>query len=617
MVCRSVRTSAFSARKQRGYPVAILAVGKWPLARLLVVVRHLLRLGPTTPLGARREADLVLSIRTPSLYQGYPVGYLIAWRNPTVKLKDGTSSSGKRILIDGQQRMTALMAALLGREVLTKDYETVRIRIGFHPQEEKFEVSNPAIKKDAAWIPDISELFTPEAKLLQVTRDYTAANPGADENKVFEALEKLRKTINNHVGIIDLAEDLDIETVTEIFIRVNSAGSELSQADFAMSKIAVNESYGGNMLRKAIDYFCHLAVAPEFLSRIEKNDKSFAESEFFPQMRWLKDVNDDIYDPTYTDMLRVAFTSEFGRGKLQDLVALLSGRNFETKQFEDAIAEQSFGRLKKGILAFISKTHFDRITMILRSAGFVTRDLIGGQNAVNFAYIMYLRGRSEGVPAADLERLVRRWYAMSILRGRYTGSPETAFDFDIRQIEARGLTVYAESVFENELPASFWTGMLPQLLDTSSGQSPYFLAYQAAQVKLGDRGFLSRDITVLDLLMNRSDVHHVYPKKHLKSQGLPRGRYNQIANFVLAQSEINIAVGDKAPEKYFAELADQADGGKKRYGGITSREEMRANFRMSCLPESLLAGEIPSYDDFLDDRRRLMALKIKMWFEAL
>ena len=112
-------------------------------------------------------------------------------------------------------------------------------------------------------------------------------------------------------------------------------------------------------------------------------------------MRWLKDVNDDIYDPTYTDMLRVAFTSEFRRGKLQDLVALLSGRNFETKQFEEAIAEESFARLKKGVLAFINKTHFERITMILRSAGFVTSDLIGGQNAVNFAYILYLRGRAE------------------------------------------------------------------------------------------------------------------------------------------------------------------------------------------------------------------------------
>ena len=154
-------------------------------------------------------------------------------------------------------------------------------------------------------------------------------------------------------------------------------------------------------------------------------------------------------------------------------------------------------------------------------------------------------------------------------------------------------------------------------MDTSSSNSPYFLAYQAAQVKLGDRGFLSRDITVLDLLMNRSDVHHVYPRNHLKKQGLARGRYNQIANFVLAQSEINIAIGDRAPEVYFKELAEQCAGGKKRYGGIVDVAEMRVNLRMSCLPDSLLDGQIPDYDGFLEERRKLMALKIKSWFEAL
>ncbi|HYI26907.1 MAG TPA: DUF262 domain-containing protein [Bradyrhizobium sp.] len=169
-----------------------------------------------------------------SLYQGYPIGYLIAWRNPTVRLKDGTPSAGKRILIDGQQRVTALMAALLGQQVLTKDYETVRIRIAFHPIEEKFEVANPAIQKDAAWIEDVAKLFAPDAKLLQITKAYALANKGVEEDALFSTLERLRKIINNHVGIIELAEDLDIETVTEIFIRVNSAGATLSQADFAM-----------------------------------------------------------------------------------------------------------------------------------------------------------------------------------------------------------------------------------------------------------------------------------------------------------------------------------------------------------------------------------------------
>ncbi len=197
-----------------------------------------------------------------SLYRGYPVGYLIAWRNPNVRLKDGTTSAGKRILIDGQQRVTALMASILGIEVLTKDYETIRIKIAFNPLEEKFEVSTPIIAKDPAWIDDIATVFAPDAKMLQLTKRYAKANKGTDEDAIFTVLERLRKIINNHVGIIELAKDLDIEKVTEIFIRVNSAGAELSQADFAMSKIASNDKFGGNTLRKAIDYFCHLGACP-------------------------------------------------------------------------------------------------------------------------------------------------------------------------------------------------------------------------------------------------------------------------------------------------------------------------------------------------------------------
>src|SRR5215831_11960979 len=125
-----------------------------------------------------------------SLYHGYPIGYLITWRNPTVKLKDGTSSAGKRILIDGQQRVTALMAALLGREVLTKDYETLRVRIAFHPREERFEVANPAIQKDVAWIADVAEVFAPDASLTELTDVYAHKNVDIDRKKISLVLEK-------------------------------------------------------------------------------------------------------------------------------------------------------------------------------------------------------------------------------------------------------------------------------------------------------------------------------------------------------------------------------------------------------------------------------------------
>ena len=552
-----------------------------------------------------------------SLYAGFPVGYLITWRNPTVRLKDGTYSAGKRILIDGQQRVTALMAALLGRDVLTKDYETTRITIAFNPVEEKFEVANPAIEKNAEWIGDVSSMFGADADFLGIVDAYATANPSVDRKQVGKILQRLTKITGNNVGVIELAEDLDIETVTEIFIRVNSAGVTLSQADFAMSKIAANMEYGGARLRKAIDYFCHLAKAPDQFARIEKADSDFAKSDFWPKIKWLKDANDDLYDPSYTDILRVAFTSRFERGRLQDLVALLSGRNFETKTYEADIAEQSFATLKEGVLDFINKTHFDRITMILRSAGLVINDLIGSQNAVNFAYILYLKGRALNLPAAELESLVRRWYAMSVLRGRYAGAPESAYDQDIRLISAQGLRKYVNAVVASELPASFWTGMLPQLMDTSSATSPYFQVYRAAQAKLGDKGFLSRDITVRDLLLNRADVHHVFPRNLLKKQGLQRGRYNQIANFVVAQSEINISIGDEAPNKVFAALRAQVTGGPVRFGGIMDRETLEENLTQNCIPLSLLDDEAMSYDEFLIERRKLMAGRIKTWFEGL
>lgn len=552
-----------------------------------------------------------------SLYQGYPVGYLIAWRNPTVKLKDGTPSAGKRVLIDGQQRVTALMASILGREVLNKDYETVRIKIAFNPLREDFEVSNPAKTNSSEWIDDVAAVFAAGASLFKLADEYVKANPDCDKEKVYLVLERLRSITNNHVGIIELDDDLDIETVTEVFIRVNSAGASLSQADFAMSKIAANETYGGNQLRKAIDYFCHMSVAPDFYAKIKNGDPAFAASEFFPKMAWLKDVNDDIYDPSYTDMLRVAFTSRFNRGKLQDLVALLSGRNFETKQFEDAIAEESFGKLKAGILDFVNQTHFERFTMILRSAGFVASSLISSQNVVNFAYVVYLKGRAAGLPPAEIERTVRRWFVMSVLTSRYSASPETKFDEDVRSMESQGITAYADAVIASQLSESYWTGLLPRNLETSSASSPFFLAYQAAQVKLGDKGFLSRDITALDLILNRCDVHHLYPRNHLKGQGLTKAKYNQIANFVLTQTEINIAIGDKAPEAYFAELAAQCSGGAQKYGGIDDREEMRANLRANCVPERLLDGDVPAFDDYLDERRKLMAAKIREYFGKL
>lgn len=552
-----------------------------------------------------------------SLYHGYPIGYLIAWRNPNVKLKDGSLSAGKRILIDGQQRVTALMAALLGRKVINKDYKKVYIKIAFHPIKRIFEVSNPAIEKNKEWLPDISSIYSADLKIIKLVSEYCAKNEAAEQDDIYESVELLKSLVNNHIGLIELNSNLDIETVTEIFIRINSAGAVLSQADFAMSKIAANEIYGGNTLRKCIDYFCHLAVAPDFYEHLVEVDKEFTQTAYFPKMSWLKNENDDLYDPSYTDMLRVAFTSEFKRGRLQDLVALLSGRNFETRQYEERIAEESFERLKKGIYNFMNETHFKRFVMILRSAGFVESFMIRSQNTINVAYMIYLHLKSQNMVAAKTESFVRKWFVLSILTGRYSGSPESQIDFDIKQINELGFEQYARRVENAELSDAFWDFGLPQQFNTSVASSPYFNVYLAAQVKMNDKGFLSRDITVQDLITHRGDVHHIFPKDYLKRRGLPRGRYNQIANYVIMQSEINIAIGNKAPSDYFQELWDQCNGGGLKYGGITEKNELAENLSMNCIPNGMENKTIEHYDDFLQERRNLMALKIKKYYAKL
>ena len=549
-----------------------------------------------------------------SLYQGFPIGYVITWRNPNIKLKDGSSSEGKKILIDGQQRITALTAAILGDFVINKDYQRIRIKIAFNPIQEKFEVQTPVILKDKQWIPDISDVLSGAHNSFTYINNYLQSNPDCEQDKIVNAISKLFNLTKKQIGLIDLAAELDIETVTEIFIRINSQGVVLSQADFAMSKIAANDNYGGQTLRKAIDYFCHLAVSPEFYQFIADNDKEFATTEFFQKMSWLRNENDDLYDPSYTDMLRVAFTTQFNRAKMSDLVSLLSGRNFETRTFEEDIAENSFSKLKEGILNFMNETNFKRFIMIIKSAGFIDKGMIRSQTALNFAYIVYLKLRLKGIDQGLIEIYVRKWFVYSILTGRYSGSSESLYDFDIKQIEDKSFEQYLQEKEDAELSEAFWDINLVQRLDTSVSNSPYFNVFLAAQVKSNDRGFLSKEISVNNLIQHRGDIHHIFPRNYLKKSGLSRSKYNQIANYVYMQQEVNIQVGSKAPDVYFSEVLEQCHGGALKYGAITELQDLHKNLEQNCIPQSIFTMTIENYDEFLKDRRKLMASKIKEYY---
>jgi hypothetical protein len=302
---------------------------------------------------------------------------------------------------------------------------------------------------------------------------------------------------------------------------------------------------------------------------------------------------------------------------MSDLVSLLSGRNFETRDFEESIAAETFERMKSSTIRFMKEDYFKKFVMIIRSAGFITPELIRSKNALDFAYIIYLKLREDGIPQGEIGRLVSRWFVFSVLTGRYGSSPESTFDFDIKQISNKPFKEYLDSVEQAELSDSFWNFGLIQRLDTSVASSPVFHVYQASQVKGHDKGFLSRDISVESIILYKGDIHHIYPKNYLKTNNKSRGDYNQIANYVLMQQEINIAIGAKSPNVYFRELREQCTGGKMKYGAINNIDELLGNLKTHCIPESIFDANIDGYDIFLSERRKLMAGKIKNYYNSL
>nr|WP_198955142.1 DUF262 domain-containing protein [Kineosporia sp. R_H_3] len=552
-----------------------------------------------------------------SLYKGYPVGYLITWQSVGAKLKGGQVAAHQQILIDGQQRITALRAAVAGLKVIDKRYKQIRIIIAFNPLTEEFATATPVIRKDPQWIADISEYFNSDSP-LSFAREYLERNPGVDA-KLFEtSLARLGSIQNAQIGIIGLADDLDVETVSEIFIRINSKGVPLSSADFAMSKIATYGDRGRN-LRKLIDYFCHLAVAPHAYSDVLENDTEFAATPYLKAISWLKDEAEDLYDPQYSDIIRVAGLVGFHRGKASSIVSELSGRDPETRKVDEERIPLAYDKLERALLEIVRKYHFDNFLMLIKSAGFITSGMVNSRNALNFGYALYLRLRQdETMSEGERKRIVKRWFVMSMLTGRHSGSFESTWEQDIRRIGDQGAANYLKQVEDSELSDAFWAVTLPAALETTSTVSPFFQTFLAAQVVNNARGFLSKAITVSAMTQQSGDIHHIVPKDYLQKNGFPdRGDYNQVANFALTETSINISISNRPPAQYMAEMIAQVQSGVLSLGEITNEDDLLANLAENAVPEDLINVTAGDYPEFLVRRRRLMAAIIRDYYQAL
>lgn len=553
-----------------------------------------------------------------SLYQGYPVGYIITWQNPDVKLKDGSTSQGKRILIDGQQRITALRAAISGLDVIDKKYKKKRIAISFNPLTEEFRTRTVSTIRGKEWISDIAEVMVNGYDTLTFVEEYAEKNPSLTRQEVNTRLNRLIQIKNKQIGEIQLSPSLDINIVNEIFVRINASGVNLSNADFAMSKIAVYENEPGDemgmKLRKFIDYFAHLSVAPEQFDIIKENDTEFAKTDYFTKISWLKNEIDDLYDPSYNDIIRVVGLTQFARGKLGDIVALLSGRNFETRQDEKEIADESFRKLEKGLYQFTNENKFKHFVQnILRGSGYDEPSMLIARNAVNYAYAMYLRLFDIGENHAEANSLVRRLLAISLLTGRHSGSFETKFEQDIKRIQNPGdLAKFVTTLEKQELSDIFWDSTLVDELDKPTINNPFWHMFVAAQNKLLKQGFLSKNNIARDLATD--DVHHIFPKNYLVKHGYDKTKYNRIANFVHLRNDINISVGDLSPRDY---LSDILSNKNDHHSDITGEDELKSNFSDNAIPILLMKAVAVDYEEFLKQRQRLMAKMLKEYYRSL
>lgn len=372
------------------------------------------------------------------------------------------------------------------------------------------------------------------------------------------------------------------------------------------------------MLRKVVDYFCHMSVKPDFYPQMMK-DQEFAKTEYASKLKWLAKDSEDIYDPEYSDMLRVAFMYSFNRGKLADLVSLLSGRDFETREFKEEIIDDSYKKLDNGIRAYINEYNFAQFILAIKGASFKSGKFLGSKMTLDFAYMLYLKLLQDSTIANNqIKSYVQRWFVMSTLTGRYVGSPESVMSRDIRSINEKGFMDYFKELEASLLSDTFWEITLPQNLETTSTNSPAFNTFLAAQVNMNHNSLFMHGTMISDLLEISGDMHHIFPKAFLKKNGIDTKRkYNQVANFTLLDTQVNKAISDDAPDVYFQKVFSQCEDKKAVIGNILDRNKLLENLAQNAIPESIVNMTIDDYDEFLKARRKLMAKMIETYYKGL
>ena len=344
-----------------------------------------------------------------SMYRGLPVGHLLFWATGAEMgaRRIGThahEAAPRLMIVDGQQRLTSLYTVLTGKEVLRDDYTASRICIGFRPRDGSFEVANAAVVRNPEFIPDISILWDGSGrgkKVRQFLKRLEASKgalPEHQRDELEEAIDRLYDLRNYPFKVLELGSNVDEEQVADVFVRINSEGVPLGQADFILTLMSVWWEEG----RKQLEVFARDARIPHS-----------APSPANP-----------FIDPSADQMLRVVAGLALRRGRLRYVYQVLRGKDLETGEISAEVRERQFAALQKAQEETLSLTNWHEFLKAVRRAGYRSEAMISSENNLMFSYLMYLIGYRD-LDRKTLREAIAQWFFMTSLTGRYTGNFES------------------------------------------------------------------------------------------------------------------------------------------------------------------------------------------------
>jgi hypothetical protein len=538
------------------------------------------------------------------MYRGFPVGYLLFWANQAVHgvKQIGIAQKAHHVpsllIVDGQQRLTSLYAVFRGNKVLDENYKERQIEIAFRPRDGKFDVADAAIRRDPEWIPNISEIWSSGKSSRKLVNDFinrlNQRTPLTDEEEesISHNLDRLFDLQKFPFTALEIAPSVDEEQVADIFVRINSEGVKLNQADFILTLLSVFWDEG----RKALEDFCRRSRL------VPSSGDGPSPFNYFIQ-------------PDPDQLLRVSVAYGFGRGRLKSVYQVLRGKDMDTGAFSADKREVQFKVLQDAQAEVLNITAWHQFLSSLIGAGFRSGEMISSQSALLYAYAFYLIGRNRfSVQEHMLQRLIGRWFFFSSLTGRYTTSPETIMDADLNRIKGvqntEGFVAVLEGIMASELTNDFWAITLPSNLNSSSARNPELFAYIASQNKLSAPVLFSHKKIpeLLDPSLKTTkkslERHHLFPKAWLaKNVSDDLKLINQQANFALIEWPDNIKISDRPPTDYIPEIRERFTVAAWKY-----MHEFHA------LPND---WESMTYSDFLVERRKLMAAITFRGFDSL